>query len=452
MAFGRHDISGTSYVKKMDEKIAQYNGLIRRAERINYDMGGKPTKDEATFYYQASKVCEEIMNMNISERAVHNQWNIRKLDCESEVRRITDIIAPPPPTPKKPEPAEQPARNTIPAEQSSGKKQAVKGETKSGFKTKNACKDVTAETIEKWYREIPEKGFEHLSGMEDLKQMLMSGAASMGWSRTDELLGISPVRSYFLYGPPGTGKTSIIEAFACEMKRLDKDFKFIQLMGGDIHASLVGVAEKTVEIAFQEAIDNAPCLLFIDEIDNVCTNRDSHAESHEKKLTVAFLQAYNKLKSSGARVIFMGATNHPAMVDEAMLDRINLIKVPLPGEEAREKFFAKSFGNLTLAEGFTTEDMAQDTDNYSYRDMNKLKEAIADKIKNQAIALHRIVDESGVLNQADSDRRASEAIESGEISLTRDMFEETQREIPPSEKSKIQEELRIFEDRARKLV
>lgn len=445
----KHDISGTSYIKMMDEKTTQYNNLIRKAERINHENDGKPTKEEATFYYQASKLCEEIMNMNISQRAVYSQWKYRKQDCEDTVKKITNILAPPPPpAPEKPAAAE-PAAQTVSSGKASASTQQVESKTKSGFTTKNACKDVPADVIEKWFKDTPHHGFDDVVGMQELKEKLINEAASFGWDLVDSALKISPVQSYFFYGPPGTGKTFIIEAFAKEL--MEKGFKFIQLMGGDIHASLVGVAEKTVQIAFKEAIDNEPCLIFIDEIDNVCVSRDRKAEGHEKRLTVAFLEAYNLLKNSGKRIIFMGATNHPGMVDEAMLDRISLIKIPLPTEEARAGHMKRALGSLKTEEGFSIEQMAAATDNYSYRDLNRLKDAMLSKIKAQAIAENRVMGENGQIDQEASDKQASEAIRNGKILLTRAMFEQTQKEVPPSDKTKIREELREFEENVAKI-
>jgi len=446
MAREKYDIGGTNYTRTMDEKTTQYNNLVRRAERINRERAGEPSKEEATFYYQASKVCEEIMNLNISQRAVYSQWKMRRQDCEEQVKRISNIIAPPPPPSADPQPISQSAR------QGGGgavKQPASRPVTKAGpgyeVEIMGECKDVPADTIKTWFQEKPKRGFEGVSGLEDLKDRLMNEAASMGWDILDETLGISPVQSYFFYGPPGSGKTHIINAFAKEL--MDKGFKYMRLVGGDIHASLVGVAEKTVKIAFENAAHNDPCLIFIDEIEGVCVDRDQKAEGHEKRLTVAFLEAYNILKESGKRVIFMGATNHPGAVDSAMLDRITLIKLPLPPEEAREAYFSRSFGQLVVEEGFSFAEMASMTDNYSYRDLDRLKHSISIKIKRAAIDETSVTNDDGSVNQEETDILASEAVKSGRIVLTRAMFEETQSELPPSDKSRIREELREFEEK-----
>lgn len=445
--YNKYDMSGSSYTQSMEEKTTRYNNLIRQAERINHNNNGKMSKEEAEFYYQAVKVCEEIMNMNLSQRAVYAQWQLRRQTCEDTIKRICDAIAPPPP-PSAPGPDPENTAQAANIPQSDRTDQTAKrsGRTSSGFKTKNAVKDVPAETIEGWYKEKPNHGFDDVTGMDELKKRLVDEAASIGWNRIDEVLHISPVQSYFFYGPPGTGKTYLIEAFANEF--MEKGFKYIRLLGGDIHASLVGVAEKTVQIAFREAIDNEPCLIFIDEIEDVCVDRNSSkAEGHEKRLTVAFLEAYNLLRESGKRVIFMGATNHPGQVDSAMLDRVKLIRIPLPDQAAREAYFARKLDTLTLEDGFSYTDMAIATENYSYRDLIRLQDSIAIKTKHQAIENYRVETNSGDLDQEQTDIAGSGALIGGAMILTRALFDESREETPPSDKSRILAELSAFEER-----
>lgn len=440
----KYDISGTGYTQMMDEKTTRYTGLIRKAERIHRDQGGKPTKEEASFYFEAAKVCEEIMNMNLSQRAVYEQWKYRKLDCQEEIKRITDILAPKPAY-VPPTPAADTKAQRIPQ---TGKAADAPAATtsNSGFTTQHATKEVPVEMIEKWFQDVSGKDFSHVVGRTELKERLLNEAAGFGWDKVDSALDINPVQCYFLYGPPGTGKTHLIKAFAAELKK--KGFQYMQLTGSDIHNSYVGMAEKIVAAAFAVATEKEPCLIFIDEIDNLCVSRTGKAEGHEQRLTVAFMEAYNKFKESGKRLIFMGATNHPGKVDEAMLDRVTLIKVPLPAEEDRVGYFNRMVGDkLTLETGFTVEDMAAATDNHSYRDLDRLKTSMLIKLKSQAITQYRVLDDQGNVDQQATDAKASEALINGQVALTRELFAQTQKENPPSDKAKSRQELKEFEER-----
>ena len=173
----RYNIGGTSYSELMNTKTNQYNIMIRQAETANRDNGGKPTKEEGNYYREAVNICSEIINMNLSQRAIVNIWTNRKKMCEAEVNRIVKALAPPPPP--EPSPADDNGNKTI---SNNGKKAAEKAGTSakdsygvtttaSGFKTKNACKEVTAETIERWYKDMPRHSMEDVTGMNFQKDL-----------------------------------------------------------------------------------------------------------------------------------------------------------------------------------------------------------------------------------------------------------------------------------------
>ncbi len=461
MAFGKM-MGSTDYNKSMSLKTSQYDALICRAETLHRDNGNKPSKEEAICYRDAAKICEEIRDMNRSQRAVYSSWEGRAQDCLEMMEEIMVALNPALAVPQAPvsempnmmqnapAPAVRPAA-PVPAAPQGNAAEAKPGRgvpktTASGFVTYNAVKDVPADTIESWYQPQPSSGFEGVSGMEDLKKRLMEVADNIGWTKTDETLGTSPVKTLFFYGPPGTGKSYIINAFAYEL--MEKGYKFIKLVGGDIHASLVGVAEKVVKIAFQEAADNAPCILFIDEFDDVCLDRSlPGVEGHEKRLTVAFLQAYDALLASQCPVILIGATNHPMKVDEAMLSRIDLMRMPLPDYEMRLVYFQDKYKTYVLEEGLTPEVMADVTDNYSFRDLMKVQNHIAERMKSIGKERYSVENEEGKLDMQKSDERIAEAIKSGELKLTREVFDAAIKARPASNNDKIMEELEEFERR-----
>ena len=433
----------SNYSVQMREKIKQYNSLVLRAEILRRD-NGKPTKEEAMRYSEAAKVCEEIMNLNLSERSVHEQWYQNKLSCSSMVQQIVSQLAPKVESPQETASAAQP--QSAPSTTAEPKQSKAPTTTATGFQTKNAIKEVPAETIESWFKTQPDHGLDDLVGMEEQKELLRREAANLGWERTDDALSISPTQRYFFYGLPGTGKTYLIEAFAHDMMKLG--FSFIHLKGSEIHSSLVGVAEKTVQIAFQEAIDHAPSIVFIDEIENVCSSRGgSNAQSHERHLTVAFLEALNTMKNSGKRIVFIGATNYPRQVDAAMRDRVHMVCVPLPSEEVRAKYFhaPKKLGMLPLDDDLTYEYMADQTDNFSFRDLDTLIDDLKTRARARATDLFAVYDESSKLDLQKTDAAAAEAIRDGKVKLNFDLFTEAMNANPPAKKRDISEELEKFE-------
>lgn len=464
----KYDIGNTSYSAFMNEKEGRYTVLVNKAELTNRNNGGIATAEEGNFYREAVEVCDEIINRNLSQKAVVSIWKSKKKMCADEIDRIVNEL-------KKVKAEEQ--KNEIPvgagkpadsAKTSTTKKDAEGNMvTKSGFKTRNACKEVSAETIEKWYKEAPTHSFEDIVGMEAQKKILENELRNLDWKKTDELLNISPVKGFLFYGPPGTGKTYIIEAFVSELMK--RGFKYLRLLGGDIKQGLVGAAEKTVEAVFAEARDNDPCIVFIDEFEDVCQSRSNpNIKSHERSTTVAFLQAYNMLKESGKRAIFIGATNYPNSVDDAMTDRIHLVRVPLPDEAIRAEYFKKAFKNSPFDDnqdkkdslnpdndskstGVTIEDMVDSTDNYSFRDMEILRDAVNIEIRDIAVKEYQVLDENGVVDKEATDHAASEAIANGKITLTRILFEDARKANPPKNKDRSRAELAAFEEKMKRL-
>ena len=197
------------------------------------------------------------------------------------------------------------------------------------------------------------------------------------------------LHSYFFIGPPGCGKTYIIEAFAHEL--MDKNYKFLSLVGSDILSRYVGEAEKIVTRLFAEAEKNAPCIVFIDEVDGVCKNRSlPNLPEYAASITTAFLTGYNRINSSDKSIIFIGATNYPNQVDNAMLDRVELIRVPYPDQEARCFAFKKQFKDIIMLEdGFSFDDMAASTEKYNYRDIERLSATIKNMIYKETVEKYK---------------------------------------------------------------
>ncbi|MCC8129612.1 MAG: hypothetical protein LIO51_06725, partial [Clostridiales bacterium] len=100
----KYDISGNSYSDWLEEKTNEYNNLIRQAERTRR-MQGAASNKEGLLYVEAAKVCQEIRDKHLSERATYAKWELRRKEAVETARQTTDEVAPaPPPPPVKPEP------------------------------------------------------------------------------------------------------------------------------------------------------------------------------------------------------------------------------------------------------------------------------------------------------------------------------------------------------------
>ncbi|GIL64536.1 hypothetical protein Vafri_18427 [Volvox africanus] len=141
-------------------------------------------------------------------------------------------------------------------------------------------------------------------------------------------------KGVLLYGPPGTGKTMLAKALAKQSKCF-----FLNITVSSILSKWLGDANRLVRAVFSLAAKLEPCIIFIDEVDAMLGKRGNTSE-HEATLQVKteFMQLWDGMESSrGQRVVVMGATNRPWMVDEAVLRRFTLMyEIGLPGTAQRK--------------------------------------------------------------------------------------------------------------------
>ncbi len=445
----------TFYESDMSRLNAEYNSYVSQAKNTNRRNGFVPSKEEYNFYVSAAEVAHKISDMNVQQRAVCRQWAERAVVCERKAMELLKILVPnysvattsvEPPSATS---SAETASSVVTASQSVAVKEETQAQTETagGFTTRNASEDVPAETIARWYQEKPNHGFEDIVGMEELKEEIQTEILdNIGWEGTDELLHISKLKSFLLYGPFGTGKTFFIEAIAKEL--MDRGFKFIKLTGSDVHDSYVGVGEKKVKTAFLEAVDNAPCVLYFDEFENMCVRRDGNAEGHEKRLTVSFMESYNILVNADKPIIFLAATNYPDKIESAMLSRIlSYVLVPLPSEEVRCKYFNDFLKKTQVrcADDINPEMMADVTDNYSFRDLKKITDNLKLSIKKEARKQFSVYDNSGKILAKESDENTTRAITEGKVLLTKEIFDNVKNAFSPEKKGDILASLEAFE-------
>lgn len=295
------------YSKMMLDKIEQYNSLRRRAEEWNRNNGGKPTVEEEKLYRDAANICEEIINFNLTNRFTVLKWKKQRDDCIAEIDRISgaldssksdvDSVFFPP---KVDRIAPLPAREL---------RSVNSVMTNEGLTNKNADRWLSADVIESWFKDRPQHSTADVIGMEEQKQRMMEIAEPP----MRNALGFYPIKRVFIYGPSGCGKTFLIDAFAAEM--MDKGWKYIRVDGVDIRRSLVCDG---VKIAFTEALENEPCILYIDNVECIAGQKNAEITRYEMHLIFTFLQSLDTLIQAQKRVILICETNVPDKVDGAV--------------------------------------------------------------------------------------------------------------------------------------
>jgi transitional endoplasmic reticulum ATPase len=181
-------------------------------------------------------------------------------------------------------------------------------------------------------------------------------------------LGIDPPKGVLLYGPPGTGKTLIARAVANEV-----DAHFQTISGPEIVSKYKGESEEQLRDAFRTASDNAPAILFIDEIDSIAGTRDEDADM-ENRIVAQLLTLMDGLAERG-RVIVIGATNRVDVIDPALrrggrFDRE--IEIGVPGETGRREILDVHTREMPIADDVDLDRLAARTHGFVGADLQSL--------------------------------------------------------------------------------
>ncbi|KAE8242683.1 hypothetical protein A4X06_0g6799 [Tilletia controversa] len=143
-----------------------------------------------------------------------------------------------------------------------------------------------------------------------------------------------------LYGPPGTGKTLLVQQAAFKAR-----INCVRLKASDIHSKFIGISEKILSNAFEEAKLAAPSIIVIDEIDCIFPSRGSVAGEKNPSVLAQILTEMDNVR--GQRVAIVATTNVKDHLDPALLRRLPLkIEVPLPSLPAREALLLHHMGSI----------------------------------------------------------------------------------------------------------
>lgn len=184
-----------------------------------------------------------------------------------------------------------------------------------------------------------------------------------------ERLGISPPKGVLMHGPPGTGKTLLAKAVANET-----DAHFISIQGPEIMSKYVGGSEERLRELFEEAEENAPSIVFIDEIDAIAPKREEVSGEVERRVVAQLLTLMDGLKSRG-QVVVIGATNRPDALDPAIrrggrFDRE--IEIGVPDKDGRWEVLQIHTRGMPLDEKVDLDEIAETTHGFVGADLETL--------------------------------------------------------------------------------
>ena len=231
-----------------------------------------------------------------------------------------------------------------------------------------------------------------------------------------EKLGIAPPKGVLMHGPPGTGKTLLAKAVASE-----SDAHFIAINGPEIMSKYVGGSEENLREYFEEAEENSPSIIFIDELDAIAPKREETNGETERRTVAQLLTLMDGLKSRG-QVVVIGATNRPDSLDPALrrpgrFDRE--IEIGVPDSEERKEVLEIHTRNMPLADDVDLDKIANTTHGFVGADLESLCKEAAMRV------VRRILPE--IQNDEEIPKEVME-----KIVITGEDFKNAQKEIQPS--------------------
>ena len=214
--------------------------------------------------------------------------------------------------------------------------------------------------------------FKQVAGLTEEKEEVQELIDFLKNPKKFQSMGARIPKGVLLVGPPGTGKTLLAKAVAGEAK-----VPFYYISGSDFVELFVGIGASRVRDMFKQAKMNAPCLIFIDEIDAVGRQRGAGLGGGHDEREQTLNQLLTEVDGFGANegIIIIAATNRPDVLDPALLrpgrfDR--QITVSLPDKNARKEILAVHAKNKILDKSVTLENLAKRTPGFSGADLENL--------------------------------------------------------------------------------
>jgi transitional endoplasmic reticulum ATPase len=266
--------------------------------------------------------------------------------------------------------------------------------------------------------EIPKVSYDDIGGLGDeVKKIREMVELPLRHPELFKRLGVEAPKGVLLHGPPGTGKTMLAKAVAGETSS-----NFISIGGPEIVSKFYGESEEKLREIFKEAEENAPSIIFIDEIDSIAPKRDEVTGETERRIVAQLLSVMDGLNARG-KVVVIGATNRPNSIDEALrrpgrFDRE--IEIKIPDRNGRLEILKIHTRGMPLADDVDLEKLADRTHGYAGADLNALAKEAA------MAALRR------VLPAVDLEAEEIPVDTLNKIQITNDDFRSALKDMQPS--------------------
>ncbi len=265
---------------------------------------------------------------------------------------------------------------------------------------------------------IPRITYDELGGLKNEVQKIREMVElPMRHPELFEKIGVEAPKGVLLYGPPGTGKTLLAKAVAGETNA-----NFTSISGPEIMGKYYGESEERLREFFKQAEDNAPSIIFIDEIDSIAPKREEVSGEVEKRIVSQLLTLMDGMKSRG-KVVVIAATNRPDSLDPALrrpgrFDRE--IEIGIPDDEGRYEILNIHTRGMPIEEKVDLKAISKITHGFVGADLEALSKEAAMR------SLRRVMPEIDF----DQEKIPQEILQ--KIVITNEDFRDSLKEVRPS--------------------
>src|SRR2546427_24699 len=236
---------------------------------------------------------------------------------------------------------------------------------------------ITEKPAKEVEAKVPRVSYEDIGGLRDevskVREMI---ELPLRHPELFERLGVEAPKGVLLHGPPGTGKTLLAKAVASETNA-----NFYSISGPEIMSKFYGQSEENLREMFTQAEENAPSIVFIDEIDSIAPKRDEVTGEVERRVVAQLLSLMDGLSARG-KVVVIGATNRPNSLDPAIrrpgrFDRE--IEIGIPDRDGRLEILQIHARNAPLAKDVDVGALSDIT--HGYGGLEPAKQELAEAVE-----------------------------------------------------------------------
>jgi len=236
---------------------------------------------------------------------------------------------------------------------------------------------ILSEPIPEAKAGVPRTTYEDIGGLhEEIQRIREMVELPLRHPEIFQRLGIEPPKGVLLHGPPGCGKTLLARAVANE-----SEANFFSINGPEIMSKFYGESEARLREIFQQAQQNSPSIIFIDELDAIAPKREEVTGEVERRVVAQLLALMDGLAGRG-NVIVIGATNRPGALDPALrrpgrFDRE--IEIGVPDKQGRHEILQIHTRGMPLAQDVDLKKLFELTHGYTGADLASLARETAMK-------------------------------------------------------------------------